>query len=325
MAKSRRKPSDPQKIAEARARTVRAEDAKMRADGIDPKIARWGDEPIDDSQRATFERQGYAVVSRTRGAIADKTRSTVELDHRGRVVRTNKVDIWGELLARGSLSQAQHNAIRELQDLMLLRAGLAGRGEARAYDEGRSGGEGDALAYVRRRAEAGRQIDATLLLVGPPSSRLLQALLEPRLETATAVKLVRRCAQTARQVFRSTDGKRTGVGRERPVCQTLNPIEARHCSECGCEMEREPAGVDPKTDRAYEPRRGYFGVEIQTGEETWRETVARVRGVTNPVAQSTLLIEAAQALDEAGPSVARVMAWIAKEEDAKLRPAEMVA
>ncbi len=180
MAKLRRKPSDPAKIMERRAAARRQEDAALRADGVDPKIARWGDEPLDVQRLAALARQGFEVVRAESEAAKNPGRSTVAVDHRGRQVKpSHKADIWQQLLTRGALDRDQLNAVRNLQDIMAKRAGVGGRDEAMAYDRDKTDCSSDLCLVSDRMLMAGVEMDLTLDLVGPPSRRLLTGLLWP--------------------------------------------------------------------------------------------------------------------------------------------------
>jgi hypothetical protein len=160
----RRKPSRPDAIAEARRqRLIEAQRAQLRADGVDPDIAAWGEAPLSPARQAELEAKGAVLA----------------LDQRRRVKHAHKSDIWGELYTRGRLTGEQHGAVRALANLMATRAGLAGRGEARGYSDVAVDAPGDACAVTDRMLAAGVEMDLTLALVGPPSSRLLAAMLWP--------------------------------------------------------------------------------------------------------------------------------------------------
>jgi hypothetical protein len=181
MAKRNRKPFDPAADEAKRAKHRQTEDAQMRAEGVDPKIARWGDQPLDGQRVAALERQGYAVVRADSDTAKNPGRSTVAVDHNGRQVKaSHKADVWQQLFTRGTLSQSQLNAVRDLQDLMAKRAGLGGRDEDKAYSSTRvEAPSRDPCLVSDTMLTAGIEMDLTLALVGPPSSRLLTALLWP--------------------------------------------------------------------------------------------------------------------------------------------------
>jgi len=183
MAKRNRKPFDPAADAAQRLRRRAIEDAQMRADGVDPKIARWGDEALDGERVEALERQGFSVVRADSREAGDHGVSTIAVDHRGRQVKaSHKADIWQQLHARDPLrfTKAMLGAVRDLQDLMARRVGLGGRNEARAYGDVRKDEPlRDACLVSDDMLRAAVEMDLTLQLVGPPSSRLLAALLWP--------------------------------------------------------------------------------------------------------------------------------------------------
>ncbi|MCL4715484.1 MAG: hypothetical protein KJZ75_11285 [Hyphomonadaceae bacterium] len=186
MAKSSRrarKPYDPAQDAEKRAKARAAEDRAMRAEGIDPKIARWGDDGMDDSRVEALERQGFAVVRADTETARNPGRSTIVVDqHRRQIKASHKADVWQQLHTRDPerFTKAMLGAVRDLQDLMARRAGLGGRDEAKAYGDVRKDEPlRDACLVSDDMLRAGVEMDLTLQLVGPPSSRLLAALLWP--------------------------------------------------------------------------------------------------------------------------------------------------
>ncbi len=175
MARPKRKPHDParaerdelQRQAE-RQRARRAEDARMRDEGIDPRIARWGDEGITRERQAELEAKDVELT----------------LDHRRRVVRAKRLDLFAQLHARGGLNDEQLEAVRDLQQLMAMRAGLAGRNEDADYADMQVDRCRDACPLTQAMIDAGKKVDLTLMLVGPPSSRILQKLIEPGVRAA---------------------------------------------------------------------------------------------------------------------------------------------
>lgn len=175
MAKRNRKPTDPALIAKRRADARRIEDAQMRAEGIDPKFARYGDEALDDSRRATFERHGYAVVHQGSMALAEAVRdgrSTIVLDQRGRMLRAKQSDIFDAI----DLSAEELAAIRHFQDLLITRAGLGGPGFGGDKTDGGRDSTRERLDFM---CDAGREVDDFMARIGPPSAQVLEALLCP--------------------------------------------------------------------------------------------------------------------------------------------------
>lgn len=160
MARNKRKPHDPAKAEadrEARRQRERA-DAKVR----EQTPARWGEDRVTDDQAATFERHGVDYA----------------LDTAGRLKRAHKADVWAQLHSRNALTDEQNAAVRRLEGDMIMRAGHGSAdGEHVFVDR-----QGDAAAITDRQVEAGRRVDDALALVGPPSTRLLKALLEPGVE-----------------------------------------------------------------------------------------------------------------------------------------------
>jgi hypothetical protein len=124
-------------------------------------------------------------VSHARQAELEAKGVVVEVDHRRRMKSAlaaghHKADIWWRLHVRDGLTKEQLGAVRDLQDLMARRAGVGGRDEAKAYDDVRADEPfRDPCLVTDRMLEAAREMDLTLALVGPPSSRLLAAILWP--------------------------------------------------------------------------------------------------------------------------------------------------
>lgn len=163
MAKRRRKPFDPAAAAE-RAALARAD---RRAREAHPD--RWGEDPLTQSELAAHARQG----------------ANVALDLRGRIRHAHRADWIGQLSERDQLTREQTAALRRLEEDMIERAGNGGGGEAIVRYAAQGAvieSQGDACAVTDRMVEAGRRVDAALTLVGPPSSRLLHALLMPGVE-----------------------------------------------------------------------------------------------------------------------------------------------
>ena len=166
MAKRRtkRKPFDPAADAVKREKALAAERRKLRDDGIDVQHAEVEGVEISHAREAELEAKGVSVT----------------LNHRRRMIRGHKTDVWGELHSRGRLTTEQHSAIRHLQDLMARRAGVGGRNEARSFDDAQIDEPlRDPCLVTDDMLRCGLEMDITLKLVGPPSSRLLSALLWP--------------------------------------------------------------------------------------------------------------------------------------------------
>lgn len=297
-----RKPSSPDEIAEKRAKAVAIERAKLRADGIDVSVAEVDGVEVSHARQAELEAKGVVV----------------EIDHRRRMKSAlaaghHKADIWWRLHSRDALSKQQLNAVRDLQDLMAVRAGIGGRDERMAYERDKVEEPlRDPCHVTDAMLAAGREMDLTLALVGPPSSRLLTALLWPAAlsERATMQKPMRRCSATAeRELSTPEGGDQRGAwqrmlhdfddrkrGRTKPriavarrVCETLNEIDAKRCQGCGA-----PLPEDVKNEAGEIISRP--GVEMLAIEEDWRAVVARITGETQALAQSAILRIAAQGL-----------------------------
>lgn len=178
---NRRRPSEPADITEAkRARIRAAEDAKLRADGIDPKIARWGEDEVTRTRQAELEGKGVEVV----------------LDQRRRMKRAHVKDVWEEMHTGkwASISRQELDAVRRLQELMLIRAGFGGRDEAKANDPDRRRREEERLRdpclVNDTMLFAAEEAELTLELVGPPLAAVLKALLDPLAVPASRRKIV---------------------------------------------------------------------------------------------------------------------------------------
>lgn len=264
--RSRRKPFDPAREALRREKALAAERAKLRADGIDVSVAEIDGVEVSRARQDELEAKGVTVV----------------LNHRRRLVRAHKSDVWGELYSRGGLTTEQHAAVRHLQDLMAQRAGVAGRAEAKAYEDVQVECAGDACAVTDRMLEAAVRMDITMRLVGPPSSRILMALLWPVVmgEDRMAGKEMRRCQHV-------TPAAHVGAVQKR--CNALNEVSAKRCARCGGEMAKDV--TDDEGRVIARP-----GVETVEAPEDWRTAVARLSGEKDPHAQSALLRQAAQAL-----------------------------
>ena len=169
MAKAKRKPFDPALEAARTARARANEDAQMRAEGIEPQIARWGDDGLSPQREAELKNQGAEVI----------------LDHRRRIKSAfasnhHQADIWHQLYSRDTLTRDQLNAVRDLQDLMAKRAGLGGRDEQMAYARDMTDEPfRDPCLVSDQMLQASVEMDVTLRLVGPPSQRVLINVLWP--------------------------------------------------------------------------------------------------------------------------------------------------
>lgn len=161
----RRKPTEPDAITEAKRAKLRAvEQRKLRDDGIDVSQAEIEGVEITREREAELEAKGVTVV----------------LNHRRRLIRGHKGDVWGELFSRGRLTTEQHAAIRHLQDVMARRAGVGGRNEAKTFADAQIDEPlRDPCLVSDDMLRCAIEMDLTLKLVGPPSSRLLMALLWP--------------------------------------------------------------------------------------------------------------------------------------------------
>lgn len=283
MARRKRKPREPDAILEARRAKARAiEDARLREQGVDPAIARWGEDPVSPDREAAMKAHGFEAP----------------LDHRRRMTRcAHKADIWSELCSRNRLTQEQLTAVRALQELMARRAGLAGRGEGEAYAETKVEATGDVCAVTDAMLAAGVKMDIALRLVGPPSSRLLAALLWPSVLGAarTMAKPMRRCTAWDHRVLKDKSGHVFAAGGRR-TCETLNEPDAKRCKGCG-------GALTPRLDEDGNPT----DLETISVPEDWRAIVARVTGERNEPAQAALLRYAAQALADVQDDVERLV------------------
>lgn len=172
MAKRRNKkrtPYDPTKKDAQREKARAAERARLRADGIDVSVAEIDGVELSHARQAELEAKGCIV----------------EVDHRRRLKSAvapthHKADIWWRLHTREGLTRDQLNAVRDLQDLMARRAGVGGRDEKMSYERDKTDEPfRDPCLVSDDMLRAGVEMDLTLSLVGPPSSRLLAALLWP--------------------------------------------------------------------------------------------------------------------------------------------------
>jgi len=153
-----RKPYDP--VEAERARELRAQQAKNDAAAREINPARWGEDRASKDRLEALERHG----------------AEVRTDSAGRITYAQKLDVWEQMFKRNNLTQAQHAAVRELQADMIRAAGF-GMGEGDEYvvvDR-----QGDAAGAVDYMLEARSRVEDALQLVGPPSSRILSALLDP--------------------------------------------------------------------------------------------------------------------------------------------------
>lgn len=158
----RGKPSDP---IDAAAKLAKQRLDRMRnhaAEGLDAIEAEYGQEPIDPQRRALLEAKGVEIAT----------------DHRGRVTRSTKVDVWAQMRAQRALNEKCYNAIRQLEADMTERAGFGGAG----FNLEKTDRSGDAAKITDRMVDAGARVEDVLKLVGPPLSRILQALVGPDAE-----------------------------------------------------------------------------------------------------------------------------------------------
>lgn len=281
MARHKRKqqPHDPAKgQAERDARALQSMlDAKVR----EREPARWGDERPGKDRIASLKSQGVDV----------------ELDFRGRVKSATKMDVWAQMHAQAvkvaasagrtaSLTDEQYAAVRRLEGDMIARMGHGAAGwNLDRYDR-----QGDGAAITDRMVDAGARVDDALALVGPPSCRILLALVGPNAET-NGRRLVRRCTQRDfAQAFDNYLAARYGDADGKPVkritCDTLNDVHARKCEACGSDL---PGGAE--------------GIESILVSDDWRDIVERITGETNAMAQSAALRLAAQSLADVYPIV----------------------
>ncbi len=94
----------------------------------------------------------------------------------GEALRIRRHDVFDRFLARGSLAQGAHDAVRRLQDdiAILHRAMAGGGGFAPRVDR-----QPDPQHFTDARRRAGLRIQAVLDHTGASSARLLSALCEP--------------------------------------------------------------------------------------------------------------------------------------------------
>lgn len=167
MSVARRTPTAPGALssAERRERLMLAMMADRRDRDDNP--ARWGEAPAADDL-AALKRQG----------------ASVKLDQVGRVQYARRMDCFATLLAREAITAAQHTAIRRLETDMAIRAGAKfGEGDTAGFVDRTPDHAGASQAMI----DAGRRVDDTLAMVGPPACRVLAAILEPPVTTGAAV------------------------------------------------------------------------------------------------------------------------------------------
>lgn len=143
-------------LAQRRARQIAEAESRRN----DP--ARWGEDAMTPEREAALRAKGVEVV----------------LNLQRRVVRAHKQDIWATLAARDALTRDQLEAVRRLERDMIQRAGHGRAAPNRVIVDA----PGDICAVTDRMVEAGRRVDSVLALVGPPSCRLLVAIIEPGIE-----------------------------------------------------------------------------------------------------------------------------------------------
>ncbi|MEO8927572.1 MAG: hypothetical protein ABI306_10470 [Caulobacteraceae bacterium] len=99
----------------------------------------------------------------------------VRLGPAGRAARARRQDVFDRFLARGSLGQGAHDAVRRLQDdIAVLHRTMTGGGDfAPRIDRGR-----DPQSFTDARRRAGERIEAAVALAGAASAQLLLALCE---------------------------------------------------------------------------------------------------------------------------------------------------
>lgn len=267
----RRRPSDPAAIE--RAREERAFRAQVDEHARRANPARWEDEKLTEARRAELEGKGVVVAT----------------DFRGRLKHAHVADVWATMHDRGSLSRDAYNAVRHLQELMIVRAGFERAGE---FAKEKTEATGDIPAITARMIDAGIEVDFTLKRVGPPLSRLLAALLDPNAERRDMRVDVLRCTALK--------------GRKR--CEAISPGDAGHCKECGREFARIADEIAGATrEQIVQP-------------EDWRSIVARVCRITNPASQGTTLVLAAQTLLELRDEVADYMGAVGRHRGKAVEP-----
>jgi hypothetical protein len=162
----RRAPSSPSEIA-ARRRAERAGEAVVRA--IIEKKAR-------ETVPAKYEEGGLSVE---RALTLEAKGVDFALDHCGRLKRAHRCDVWHRLAAREAITTEQHAAIRRLERDMAIQRGQNPHGDAERVhvDCG-----GNAEGVTQMQIDAGKRVREALDLVGPPASRVVEAILVPPLE-----------------------------------------------------------------------------------------------------------------------------------------------
>jgi len=162
----RRAPSSPAEIL-ARRRAERAGDAVVRA--LIEKKAR-------ETVPAKYEEAG---VSLERAVKLEEKGVDFALDHCGRLKRAHRGDVWHRLAQREAITTAQHAAIRRLERDLAMQRGQNPHGDAERVhvDCG-----GNAEGVTQMQIDAGKRVREALDLVGPPASRVVEAILVPPLE-----------------------------------------------------------------------------------------------------------------------------------------------
>lgn len=164
MARHKRTPHDPAKAAAQKAAAKEARDLAAKADAKlrETNPERWGETRLTKTEIAAYDRHDveYGV------------------DPRGRLKHARKADCFHQLHSKGALTDEQLAAIRRLEADMIMRAGYG----ASAPTLDKVDRSGDAAAITDTMVDAGKRVDDALALVGPPSSRVLKALVEPGVE-----------------------------------------------------------------------------------------------------------------------------------------------
>ncbi|NDC58087.1 MAG: hypothetical protein EBZ50_04530 [Alphaproteobacteria bacterium] len=162
----RRAPSSPAEIL-ARRRAERAGDAVVRA--LIEKKAR-------ETVPAKYEEAG---VSLERAVKLEEKGVDFALDHCGRLKRAHRGDVWHRLAQREAITTAQHAAIRRLErDLAMQRGQSVHETGERVFVDC----SGNAEGVTQMQIDAGKRVREALDLVGPPASRVVEAILVPPLE-----------------------------------------------------------------------------------------------------------------------------------------------
>jgi len=241
--KKRAQPMTPEAIAYAKAQRqgatfTQAVTAGIAADG-EATPAQWG------------INQDLAGLA-TSKAVAIRTDAA-----KRRITNATRQDVFGALKSTGTLTFHEAKAVERLAEDLARRAGTGGTGNDPAErDRVDCAPQSDPLAGM---LEAGKRVDAVLILSGEPNARLVLALLDGRL----------------------------------PDTHKVDPVEEARLA-CALrdwhiqERLRKALPAHERPDAAPFPHR--------RSRVPWRQIVAAMTGITNPDAQSVPVVIGARSI-----------------------------